>query len=94
MGAASGWLDEDASNINELKIIAAAGGAPVYVSHVRSPNSHVTWSSDNTRLFYDELNAGAPCGDTPPATRLVSIRTDGVDNKIHVKFTAVVYALP
>ena len=94
MGAASGWLDEDASNIYELKIIAAAGGAPVYVSHVWSPNSHVTWSSDNTRLFYDELDAGAPSGDIPPATRLVSIQTDGIDKKMHVKFTAVFSALP
>ena len=92
-GAASWWLDEDASNIYELKIIVAAGGAPAFVSHVRTPNSHVTRSSDHIRLFYDELDAGAPGGDISAGTQVVSIRTEVVNKKIQVKFTAVVSAV-
>ena len=94
VGAASGWLDEDASNIYELKIVPSSGGAATPVTHLRSPNSHVTWSPDGKRLFYDEMNAVAPGGDTPPSTQLVSVRTDGIDKKVHIKFTDVVSAVP
>jgi imidazolonepropionase-like amidohydrolase/Tol biopolymer transport system component len=94
MGSSSGWLEEDDSNTYELRIVPAAGGDPAYVTHLRSPNSNVTWSFDSKRLFYDEANPPAPGSDTPPTTSLVSIRTDGVDKKIHVKFTDAVSALP
>ena len=104
VGSASGWLEEDSSETYELRLISSSGGATSYVTHLRSPNSHVTWSGDGKRLFYDEANPASPTGDTPPSTSLVSIRVSepgvsglsgpGVDKKTHIRFTDVVSALP
>src|SRR5262249_37414686 len=58
------------------------------------PNSHVTWSGDSKRFFYDETDQPGPAENRSPATSLMSIRTDGVDKKTHVKFTEEVSVLP
>src|SRR5262249_31019096 len=94
MGSSNGWIEEDDSNTYELRIVPAAGGDAVYVANLRSPNSHVTWSGDGKRLFYDENTPPDPNSTNPPTTSLVSIRTDGVDKKTLVKFTDQVSALP
>ncbi|MDQ6705943.1 MAG: hypothetical protein M3Z85_08250, partial [Acidobacteriota bacterium] len=97
MGSATGWLEEDRSDVYELKLIASGGGAITSVTHLRSPNSNVTWSADGKRLYYDEVNTPPPTPgptDAGPTTSLVSIRADGVDKKTHIKFSALVSAVP
>lgn len=99
VGSSSGWLEEDSSETFELRLIPATGGVATYVTHLRSPNSHVTWSGDGKRLFYDEANPASPTGDTPPTTSLVSIRISeagnpGFDKKTLVRFSDVVSAAP
>jgi imidazolonepropionase-like amidohydrolase/Tol biopolymer transport system component len=95
MGSASGWLSEDNSDTYELKLIAASGGAITTVTHMRSPNSRVSWSGDGKRLYYDEVTPPNPLvPDSQPSTALVSVRTDGVDKKTHIRFPEVVSAVP
>jgi Tol biopolymer transport system component/imidazolonepropionase-like amidohydrolase len=93
-GGASGWLEEDSSNLYELRTVSSAGGASTYVAHLRSPNSRITWSGDGKRFFYDETDEPGPTENRSPTTSLVSIRSDGVDKKTHVKFSDDVSIVP
>jgi imidazolonepropionase-like amidohydrolase/Tol biopolymer transport system component len=95
MGSATGWLSEDASDTYELKWIPASGGAISTVTHMRSPNSKVSWSGDGKRLYYDEVTPANPTTpESQPSTALVSVRTDGFDKKTHIRFPEIVSAIP
>jgi len=85
----------DNSETYELKLISATGGPITTVTHMRSPNSKVSWSGDGKRLYYDEVTPPNPAvPDSLPSTALVSVRTDGLDKKTHVRFAEVVSVSP
>src|SRR5207253_1728006 len=83
----------DASEIYELRIMPAAGGKSEFVSGMRSPNSKITWSSDGKRIYYTQIVPSPdPNNRTQPTSALMSVRTDGVDKKTHVKFSTIATA--
>jgi Tol biopolymer transport system component/imidazolonepropionase-like amidohydrolase len=94
MGSVSGWMAEDASEIFELRTLAAGGGKSEIVMQMRSPNSKITWSGDGKRLYYTQTVQSPDPNDRHATGVLMSIRTDGVDKKTHVRFSAAALAVP
>jgi Tol biopolymer transport system component/imidazolonepropionase-like amidohydrolase len=94
MGAASAWLEADSSESFEIRSVPAAGGKSRIVTNIRSPNSTFTWSGDGQRIYFNQGQMMGPPGNQQPGSALLSIRTDGVDKKTHVKFTSVTSATP
>lgn len=94
IGASSAWLSSDSSEIFEIRTMPSSGGKSQTVTQIRSPNSKITWSHDGQRLYYSQTQFSGTPGEGRPTTSLVSIRTDGVDKKTHVKFSDDAIPLP
>ena len=94
MSAASAWLEAETSEGFEIRVVPAAGGRSTVVTTVRSPNSSFTWSGDGKRIYYNQTQPGGGGPDARPSSTLMSIRTDGVDKKTHVRFNDPSVALP
>jgi Tol biopolymer transport system component/imidazolonepropionase-like amidohydrolase len=94
MGSISGWLAEDASEIYELRTISANGGKSELVTQMRTPNSKITWAGDGRRLYYTQTIRPTDPTDQSLTSVLMSVRTDGVDKKTHVRFAAQAVAVP
>lgn len=70
-----------------LRWVPASGGESTLLTHIPTPNwaehSHATlsWSGDNSRVYFTEMVTG------PRAKRaLTSIRLDGSDKQVHLRF--------
>ena len=81
-----------------LDVLDAAGGNLREVTVVKSPQGvrfhpRAFWSLDGTRLYYGQpIEAKKPTDD--PKSDLVSIRLDGTDRKLHMRFPAVDELVP
>ncbi|MEO7653007.1 MAG: hypothetical protein ABIZ80_21305, partial [Bryobacteraceae bacterium] len=94
LGTAAGWLSDDSADVIELRTVSSAGGKSDFVTQMRSSRATVIWSSDSKRLYYSEFQQ-APAGSADRgSTTLVSIRTDGVDKKTHLKVNDGLWIFP
>jgi len=91
-GSGASWRDHDLGDElwNELRWVDAGGGEEHYVigtenrgSNRRMPRPQ--WSADGERLMYLEDETGGKPGD-PPAAILSSVKLDGTDKKIPLRW--------
>jgi Tol biopolymer transport system component/imidazolonepropionase-like amidohydrolase len=87
MGSTRGRLRADAADIQEVRWIAAEGGASHTIVAIAGDGyQQPTFNGDGTRVYYME-DAPAPTeGPGFPARLLRSVRLDGVDKKTHFHF--------
>lgn len=81
----------------EIVRVSASGGTPDFVAEVNRPYGRQFESSSRrpivapsfgpeTRIFYPEMKTEKVDGREQPLTDLISVRMDGTDKRIHLKF--------
>jgi imidazolonepropionase-like amidohydrolase/Tol biopolymer transport system component len=92
-GSTSAWLASDASETFELRTVSSNGGTSEFVTQIRSPRAQISWSADGKRLYVSEFQPPPPLSNERGVASLTSIRTDGVDKKVHLRVNDRVFAL-
>jgi len=84
MGSRRGWLHGDDADVQEVRWMAAEGGAShLIVALAGNGYQQPTFNGDGTRIYYMEDVPAPPEGAGFPARLLRSIRLDGVDKKTY-----------